>query len=571
MLLLTLLAVLGNTVDYNVEYTKDNSNLQDTSVDSDDFSGDSTDKNDDDSAFVDSDTYKIDDDSVSDDFSGDSTSKNDDDSAFVLGQNYIEVDNGEYTHDILYAPEKYTMDYSHTNHASDAFAQKMSTKMQIAEKKAEEALGYAEQKEAEAEDAYEQKMVAEKNLQLAEERYEEVHSEKMVAKEANNKAVIRWKEIAQEAENAREVAANAKENSERAALKAFEAAHSVEMQEANEAIINAKLEQEEHFHAELEYKEKLFHAEKESLEAKLAEEDAQEAAVLAEKQNQEAKFARAEVQVAGSHRDIQKAEAIEAHNEAGIVLSEQEVAEAHHENVIASKYQYYEENHHKEDQHSGQDECLSNCLLEVIDMNDPGSLCPWWQLEGPEHNAESCFNDCSPALMIYLEHQVLKMCHGGPNNDPMACMMDCPTLDLDPESAESFCPWFSEEKNNECFHDCTDTFMNLFQAHAEHTCHDYDIEADKYINYISEPISLTHGEAHFICLGGYYLSSDRKCIVCPAGKFSNNGDNECSACPNGLTSFPGAASRPEDCFVRASREIVELTAPTSQPQQAMHE
>jgi len=555
MLLLILLAVLGQTVDYNGNNTKDYSYSKKTSVAGQHDTASEVPKP---VEYLPS-------------FESEMLSA-------ALGQNYTEASNGRYTQNYLLSSEKYTMDYSHTQDVSPAYAQKLDKKMQSGKKFALEAQRNAEQKEAEEKDAYEQKMAAEKTLQLVEERYNEVHSEKMLAEEAYKNAVIRYEEVAQEAENAREVFVNAKKEVDRAELEVFETDHEVEMQEAKEAIIKSKLEREEHWRAELEYKEKKFNAKKESLEAQQAEEDAQEAAVFAEKQNQEAQSARDKVQVAGNHRDIQKAEAMEAHNEAGIALGWQEVAEAYHENVIASKEtseelwdevlendQYYRETHDKEDPFSSiLPQCLTDCLMEGVDMNDPVYLCPWWQLEVPQNITESCMNDCSPAHMLYIEHHVQELCYGGSNKNPMECTMDCPIERVNAHSAESFCPWFSKEKVNECFHDCSNKILDLLQAHAEHTCHDYEMEADKYINYISEPFVGADGESFIICEGGYYLSSEGICTVCPAGEFSITGDNECLACSIGLTSIPGAASHPEDCFVRPSREIVGLTAPTPQ-------
>jgi len=516
-----------------------------------------------------------------------------------------------------------------------ANALELHNEAENAQARAEEAQRNAEQEEAEAKEAYEHKMKAVEELHFAEERYEEVHSEKMEAEEAKYNAVIRYEDEAKEAENAEKKAADAKQESERAQLRAFEASHAVKMQsegEAAEAVVNAKLEQEEHFHAELEYKEKLFEAEKEALEAEQADEEAQKAAVFAEQQNQEAQIARAEVQVAGSHRDIQKAEAMKAQHKADMALREHEVAEAHHENVIASKQrneevwedmlendcvddpmglvvndpakncddvgsethwscdhfdedfnghaifiweicpvscamcgadrdQYYEEHHHKEDEKDDLPECLEDCPFEGLDIEDPVTACPWWHAEGPEHNTESCFNDCSPGVMFYVEHHVQKVCHGGPDNNPLECAMDCPIEDLDPHTAESFCPWFRGEKDNECFHDCSDKFLNMAQAHAEHTCYEFEVEGDKFINYISEPIVGADGEysqSSIICEAGFYRSSmtEAKCTVCPAGMFSFSGAYECFACPSDLTSFPGASS-PEDCYVRASLKTDE--------------
>jgi len=516
-----------------------------------------------------------------------------------------------------------------------ANAMELHNEAQNAQERAEEAQRNAEQEEAEAKDAYEQKMVAEEKLHFAEEQYEEAHSEKRVAEEAKFNAVVRYEDEAKEAENAEKEAEEAKQQSERAALRAFEASHAVKMQsegEANEAVVNAKREQEEQFQAELEYQDKLFEAEKETNEAEKAEEQAQQAAAFAEQQIQEAHIARAEVQVAESHRDIQKAEAKHAQNKADMALREHKLAEAHHENVIASKQRneevwddmlendcvddpmglvvndpskncddvgsethwscdhfdedfnghklfiweicpvscnmcganrdhYYEEHHHKEDEEDRLPECLDDCPFDGLDIEDPVTACPWWQAEGPEYKTDSCFNDCSPGVMLFVEHHVERVCHGGPDDNPLECAMDCPIENLDPHSAESFCPWFSEEKDNDCFHDCSDKFLNMAQAHAEHTCYEYEIEGDKYINYISEPIAGSDGqysESSIICEGGYYRSSmtEAKCTVCPAGMFSYPGAYECSACPSDLTSFPGAKSS-KDCFVRASLKTDE--------------
>jgi len=514
-------------------------------------------------------------------------------------------------------------------------AMELHNEAQNAEDRAQEAQRNAEAEKAEASAAYEHKIEAEKELHFAEERYEEVHNEKLVAEEAKYNAVERYEGEAREAEYAENEAMAAKEESDRAALRAYEASHAVKMQsegEADEAVINAKIEQEEHFHAEIQYKEKLFEFEQEALEADQANEEAHKAGVFADQQNQEAYIARAEVMVAGSHRDIQKAEAEHAQHEADMALREHEVAEAHHENVIASKQrnedvwddmlendcvddpmglvvsdphkncddvgseshwscdhfdedfnghaifiweicpvscnmcgadrdQYYEEHHHKEDEHDHLPECLKDCPFEGLDIEDPLTACPWWHAEGPEHNTESCFNDCSPGVMYYVEHHVQRVCHGGPDDNPLECAYDCPIENLDPHSAESFCPWFSEEKDNECFHDCSDKFLNMAQAHAEHTCYEYEIVGDKYTNYITEPIVGADGEysqSSVICEAGYYRSSttDATCTVCPAGMFSYAGAYECFACPPDLTSFPGAKG-PQDCFVRAALKTDE--------------
>jgi len=221
--------------------------------------------------------------------------------------------------------------------------------------------------------------------------------------------------------------------------------------------------------------------------------------------------------------------------------------------------QYYKEHHNEDSEEDDLPECLSDCPFDGLDINDKETACPWWHAEGPEHKTDSCFNDCSPGVMFYVEHHVEKVCHGGPDNNPLECAMDCPIDGLNPHKAESFCPWFSREKENTCFHDCSNKFLNMAQAHAEHTCFEYEVEGntDKYINYISEPLATAVGadgsysSSSIICEAGFYRASmtENNCLVCPAGMFSSSGAYECTACPSDLTSFPGATSK-DKCFVR---------------------
>merc|ERR550534_1145720 len=217
--------------------------------------------------------------------------------------------------------------------------------------------------------------------------------------------------------------------------------------------------------------------------------------------------------------------------------------------------QYYQEHHHKEDEERDLPECLRDCDFDGLDIEDEVTACPWWKANGPEHNVDSCFNDCSPGVMYYVEHHVQRICHGGPDNNPLECAMDCPIDDLNPHTAESFCPWFSAQKNNMCFADCSDKFLDMAQAHAEHTCFEYELEGDKFTSYIQEPIADALGNTGMICQVGFYPSFEAadQCEVCPAAMFSDKGV-DCEACPSGLTSFPASTS-PHACFVR--QELVE--------------
>jgi len=214
--------------------------------------------------------------------------------------------------------------------------------------------------------------------------------------------------------------------------------------------------------------------------------------------------------------------------------------------------QYYEDHHHKEDEHDDLPECLADCVFDGLDINDNETACPWWKANGPEHNIDSCFNDCSPGVMYYVEHHVQKVCHGGPDNNPLECAMDCPIDGLNPHTAESFCPWFSAQKTNMCFADCTDKFLDMAQAHAEHTCFEYELEGDRFTSYIQEPLADVAGASmpEFSCHPGFYptFEATQRCEVCPAGLFSEKGHG-CDACPSDLTSFPGSTSS-FACFVR---------------------
>merc|ERR1719203_1361544 len=164
----------------------------------------------------------------------------------------------------------------------------------------------------------------------------------------------------------------------------------------------------------------------------------------------------------------------------------------------------------------------------------------------PNHqntHTKSCFNDCSPGIMYHMKHMVEQLCNVTEETEeteeeqnPFECAMDCPIEGLDPHSAESFCPWFSQTKNSSCFYDCSDDFLNMAQAHAEHTCAEFEVEgAAKFTSYINEPLvdELVAAEEHKSCGAGFYQIADY----------------ECSACADGMTSFPGAMS-PEECFKR---------------------
>merc|ERR1719403_289369 len=106
-----------------------------------------------------------------------------------------------------------------------------------------------------------------------------------------------------------------------------------------------------------------------------------------------------------------------------------------------------------------------------------------------------------------------------------------------------------------CFADCSDKFLDMAQAHAEHTCFEYELEGEKFTSYIQEPLADAVGGVTNVCQVGYYPSFEaaEKCEVCPAAMFSDKGV-DCEACPSGMTSFPASTS-PHACFVR--QELVE--------------
>merc|ERR1719295_154958 len=149
------------------------------------------------------------------------------------------------------------------------------------------------------------------------------------------------------------------------------------------------------------------------------------------------------------------------------------------------------ENHHDEEEHEddGPPECLMDCEFGEDFHND---MCLWWEHQDPKHNQESCFNDCSPGIIFYFESTCKEPEVDEEENDedPFACVMDCPIEDLDPHSAESFCPWFSTNKATECFMDCSNDFLNMAQGHAEHTCAEFaqDDQFTSYIHFIDEPL-----------------------------------------------------------------------------------
>jgi len=233
----------------------------------------------------------------------------------------------------------------------------------------------------------------------------------------------------------------------------------------------------------------------------------------------------------------------------------------HHHDHDDHHHKHEDHDHeHEEHEHEHEDdmpECLKDCRFEEVDMSMPESACPWFHAEAPEHNTESCFNDCSPGVMYHIGHHIEQLCTETPEEteeeqNPFECVMDCPIEHLDPHSAESFCPWFSHYKNDTCFYDCSDDFLNMAQAHAEHTCAEYEVEgAANFTNYVNEPLvdELVHAEEPMRCPAGFYQVGGYECHVCPAAMFSYEGDYECTACANSTTSFPGAMS-PEECFKR---------------------
>jgi len=218
----------------------------------------------------------------------------------------------------------------------------------------------------------------------------------------------------------------------------------------------------------------------------------------------------------------------------------------------------YEDGEHyeSEDHHDEKPKCLDDCVFIESAMDDVTYMCEWWSVESPAYNIDSCLNDCSPGIMHYFEKEVEQMCSEEPieeedQEDPFECVMDCPIEDLDPHSAENFCPWFEQERHNGCFYDCTDEFLNMAQEHAEFTCSEWN--ENQFTNFdINEPIADLLAEenidSHPLCPAGYIKNGNR-CEVCPAATFSLAATFECFPCPLELTSFPGSTS-PEECFER---------------------
>merc|ERR1719494_382351 len=171
-------------------------------------------------------------------------------------------------------------------------------------------------------------------------------------------------------------------------------------------------------------------------------------------------------------------------------------------------------------------ECLKDCAGD-FDFEDEISMCEWWMVEGPKYNVESCFNDCSPGVLHVASEEFEQMCSEEhiaeeDREDPLECVMDCPIDNLDPHSAESFCPWFEKERKNGCFHDCSDEFLNMAQEHAEYTCKEW--EANEFTNfYINEAMADGVAEENRdylpLCPAGFIKKEDR-CEVCPAATFS---------------------------------------------------
>jgi len=218
------------------------------------------------------------------------------------------------------------------------------------------------------------------------------------------------------------------------------------------------------------------------------------------------------------------------------------------------------DSHHDEEKHDGPPECLMSCEFGEDFHND---MCMWWEHQDPRHNPESCFDNCSPGIIFYFESNCEEPELNEEENeeDPFACVMDCPIEDLDPHSAESFCPWFSTHKATECFMDCSNDFLNMAQDHAEHTCAEFAQEDQftSYIHYIEEPlIDILEEEKmkyEHSCPPGFMQNADI-CQVCPAATYSFIGQHDCTPCPEGLTSFPGSESETE-CYERKALNIVD--------------
>jgi len=205
--------------------------------------------------------------------------------------------------------------------------------------------------------------------------------------------------------------------------------------------------------------------------------------------------------------------------------------------------------------------CLKDCPLTDVQLEDASSICEWWNVEGPVHNDQSCFNDCSPAINHVFSEKIEQMC-GEENTeeedvDPLECVMDCPIDGLNPHSAASFCPWFAKEHRNGCFLDCTDEFLNMAQEHAEHTCSEWEQHPNHFTGFeINEPMADAVAEENrdlqHLCPAGF-VKRENRCEVCLAGTFSLEGTFDCIPCPDMLTSFPGSKSEKE-CFARGTLE-----------------
>jgi len=218
------------------------------------------------------------------------------------------------------------------------------------------------------------------------------------------------------------------------------------------------------------------------------------------------------------------------------------------------------EDYNESEEHDDMPECLRDCEFLNIDSEDSRDMCEWWKVEGQQSNKESCLNDCSPGVTHYVNEKIGGMCADEPVEevDPMACVMDCPIHEMDPHSAESFCPWFVQERKNSCFHDCTDVFLNMAQAHAEFTCNAWNQGENRFTNYINEPMAdiLEENTINHLpqCPAGY--KNGDYCEVCPAGTYSFVASPFCTPCPDQLTSFPGSTSV-EECFERKELLPVE--------------
>jgi len=220
----------------------------------------------------------------------------------------------------------------------------------------------------------------------------------------------------------------------------------------------------------------------------------------------------------------------------------------------------YEHEHHESEEDDDMPECLKDCQFLDIDSEDSKDMCEWWKVEGQQANEESCLNDCSAGVVYVVNKKLGDFCAEEPVEevDPLACIRDCPIHELDPHSAESFCPWFVEQKNNTCFHDCNDEFLNMAQAHAEYTCGEWYQGENRFTNfYINEPMADMFDENNrnqqTLCPAGYFRNEDR-CDVCQAATYSVEG-SECFSCPSDLTSFPGSTSE-EECYKR--KELLPL-------------